>query len=403
MVLTGIPIPDTQDIGDSLVYINNAFLSLKSKVEYLDPAEGIYLRNVKFTADGGAVYDISSLQTDNVLPANYLVYLDGIKQRSTSDYNIANQTVVFTTSVPAGVNVDVSVAAAVVDNPKLPVAGGTLTGGLTGTTATFTVSVSAPVLSGTFVGDGSRLTGLNVSSYAPLSGATFTGSISAPVLSGTFVGDGSRLTGLNVSSYAPLSGATFTGSVSALVLSGTFVGDGSRLTGLNISSYAPLSGATFVGALSAPVLSGTFVGDGSRLTGLNISSYAPLSGATFTGSVSAPVLSGAFVGDGSRLANINASRYAPLSGVTFVGSVSAPVLSGTFVGDGSRLTGLNISSYAPLSGATFTGSVYTQSLSASNLALTNATVSTFSLPVSANGDFLLININGTVRKIRLWD
>jgi hypothetical protein len=58
-----------------------------------------------------------------------------------------------------------------------PLSGATFTGAVAGTTATFSTSISAPALSGTFFGDGSKLTGLNVSSYAPLSGATFTGNV----------------------------------------------------------------------------------------------------------------------------------------------------------------------------------------------------------------------------------
>lgn len=43
------------------------------------------------------------------------------------------------------------------------------------------------------------------------------------------------------------------------------------------------------------------------------------------------------------------------------------------------------------------------SLSASNIALGNATVNTFSTPVTATGDFLVLSINGKQRAIRLWD
>jgi hypothetical protein len=42
-------------------------------------------------------------------------------------------------------------------------------------------------------------------------------------------------------------------------------------------------------------------------------------------------------------------------------------------------------------------------LTAGSLKLTTAEVSTFTTDLSANGDFLLININGTTRKLRLWD
>lgn len=42
-------------------------------------------------------------------------------------------------------------------------------------------------------------------------------------------------------------------------------------------------------------------------------------------------------------------------------------------------------------------------LSASDLKLGNASVQTFSTPVTASGDFIVLNINGKQRAIRLWD
>lgn len=138
---------------------------------------------------------------------------------------------------------------------------------LTGLTATFASSVSAPALSGTFYGDGSKLTGINLSSYAPLSGATFSGeiigtvatfstSISSPALSGTFYGDGSKLTGLS-STYTPPADATFTSSVSAPALSGTFYGDGSKLTGI---SFGSLSSEVFASDLTVSLPGGKTFG-----------------------------------------------------------------------------------------------------------------------------------------------
>ena len=92
----------------------------------------------------------------------------------------------------------------------------TVTPTIVGTRATFSTSISAPALSGAFFGDGSRLTGIVGSggtgvdsTKLPLSGGTLTGnlvgtratfstSVSAPALSGTFYGDGSGL--INVKS-----------------------------------------------------------------------------------------------------------------------------------------------------------------------------------------------------------
>lgn len=47
--------------------------------------------------------------------------------------------------------------------------------------------------------------------------------------------------------------------------------------------------------------------------------------------------------------------------------------------------------------------VTTSVLTAGSINLTTAEVSTFETELSASGDFLLININGTIRKLRLWD
>jgi len=62
--------------------------------------------------------------------------------------------------------------------------------------ATFVTSISAPALSGTFYGDGSRLTGISATGFIFPNNLTVTSSISAPALSGTFYGDGSKLTGI---------------------------------------------------------------------------------------------------------------------------------------------------------------------------------------------------------------
>lgn len=43
------------------------------------------------------------------------------------------------------------------------------------------------------------------------------------------------------------------------------------------------------------------------------------------------------------------------------------------------------------------------SLTAANITLTNATLSTYTLPVTAKDAFLIMNINGTVQAIQLWD
>ena len=108
----------------------------------------------------------------------------------------------------------------------LPLSGGTMTGGLTGTTATFSTSVSAVK----FYGDGSSLTGIvggggsaDTTKLLPLSGGTMTGGLTGTtatfnsVSASKFYGDGSSLTGVtsadavsirgrNISPTAPTEG-----------------------------------------------------------------------------------------------------------------------------------------------------------------------------------------------------
>jgi len=283
------------------------------------------------------------------------------------------------------------------DGTKLPLSGGILTGSLTGTTGLFTTSLSAPNLSGTFYGDGSKLTGIITSvidgTKLPLSGGVLTGpltgtvglfttSLSAPNLSGSFYGNGSGLTNITGTdgTKLPLSGGTLTGSLTGTVglfttylssvsVSGTFYGDGSKLTGIlgTDGTKLPLSGGTLTGSLT-----GT--------TGL------------FTTSLSAPNLSGTFYGNGSGLTNVTGTdgTKLPLSGGVltdsltgttglFTISLSAPNLSGTFYGDGSKLTGIagggggTDGTKLPLSGGTLTGGItgttatFTNSVSSPNI------------------------------------
>ena len=128
------------------------------------------------------------------------------------------------------------------DTTKLPLSGGVLTGPLTGTVATFTTSISTQSISGVHYGDGSRLTGISsgVTSVNGLTGAvslnvlylsggtltgaitgtvaTFTTSISSPAVSGVHYGDGSKLTGISTPAglYLPLSGGALSGTVTSV-------------------------------------------------------------------------------------------------------------------------------------------------------------------------------------------
>ena len=100
---------------------------------------------------------------------------------------------------------------------------------------------------------------------------TFSNSVSAPSLSGTFYGDGSNLTGINT--YTGLSGNWNTAYNTATdyqsVSSGFVTAYNTATDYQSVSgSFAKNVNGTFSVSVSAPSLSGAFYGDGSRLTGV---------------------------------------------------------------------------------------------------------------------------------------
>jgi len=129
--------------------------------------------------------------------------------------------------------------------------------------------------------DGSREGNASITGSLVVSGSTNTvdftnvANISGSVFSGSFVGNGSGLTNLNIT------GITGSNNILSGSFSGSFEGDGSGLTGLNnfpfsgsaiitgsltvSSSVVDLSNAT---AISGSTFSGSFVGDASGLTNL---------------------------------------------------------------------------------------------------------------------------------------
>lgn len=275
--------------------------------------------------------------------------------------------------IGSGINVD---ANGTISTSSLPLSGGVLTDALTGTRATFTASLSSPALSGTFYGDGSKLSGVIAS------GGTATDSTKLPLNGGTLSGP---LRGLS---------ATFTTYVSSPALSGTFYGDGSKLTGVissggtaTDSTKLPLNGGSLSGpltgtvgvfsaSLSAPNLSGTYYGDGSNLTGVIKTQYVPPAEAVFTTSLSAPSVSGVFYGDGSKLTGV--PIYNAPSTATFTTSISSPAVSGgSFYGDGSKLTGITLGDFLSASGGTLSGSLIVRDNLTIQGNLTAAGTSTF--------------------------
>lgn len=66
----------------------------------------VMMQNV-ITATGGATYTLTNY-TNNTA-SNYLVFLDGVKQRATTDYTISGSSIIFTSVVPSGVVIEVNV------------------------------------------------------------------------------------------------------------------------------------------------------------------------------------------------------------------------------------------------------------------------------------------------------
>ena len=195
-------------------------------------------------------------------------------------------------------------ATAANDAAKLPLAGGALTGALTGTAATFTGAVAAQSFAGAHTGDGSGLvnvTGTDATKL-PLAGgaltgalsgtaATFTGAVAAQSFAGAHTGDGSGLvnvTGTDATKLA-LAGGTLTGALSgaAATFSGavtaqSFSGNGAGLTNVTgtDATKLPLAGGVLTGALNGTAA--TFSGRAQAAT-LGVTGAATLGSLSVTG------------------------------------------------------------------------------------------------------------------------
>jgi hypothetical protein len=141
--LSGIPIPDYQDIGDSLPIINKAFDDLDTRVLLVSTNSEQFqtLASMVSASTGGTTYYLTHYVTS--IPEDYLVFVGGIKQRPYIDYTINNSltSIVFSTGVPGGVSIEVirgiGIVPTIEDPTKLSRTGGALTGDLSGTTAFF--------------------------------------------------------------------------------------------------------------------------------------------------------------------------------------------------------------------------------------------------------------------------
>ena len=190
-------------------------------------------------------------------------------------------------------------------------------GGITGPKLASDINITTTgIISGTFYGDGSNLTGIEdifITDVDGLSGGQIVGDLSATgIISGTFYGDGSNLTGIEdifVTDVDGLSGGELIGelSVTGNISGSSFYGDGSNLTGIAITEVDGLSGGQIIGNLSTTGnISGTFYGDGSNLTGIAITEVDGLSGGQIIGdlSVTGNISGSVLYGDGSNLTGL---------------------------------------------------------------------------------------------------
>jgi hypothetical protein len=213
-----------------------------------------------------------------------------------------------------------------------------------------------------------------ISTYLNLTGGTMLGPIYGPTISattisgatiyspnfnGTFIGDGSGLTGITSTTFTggTVNGETiFTNNVdfcSASVSASTITGCGGELD--------IFGNINVIGAVSAT----TFHGDGSNLINLPYFSAVTLDNVLSEGSTSTDgeitltngditLTNGVFYGDGSGLTNLPPSNIPTLDDVLQSGNTSTngDILltngdiilgTGTFYGDGSGLTGITAS------------------------------------------------------------
>jgi archaellum component FlaC len=177
----------------------------------------------------------------------------------------------------------------------------------------YTSSVSAGIVYGKFMGDGSGLTGIT-------SGGGI--SIVPPILSTTLLSTG-LLTASNISTATISTNYGFFSTLSAGTIYGKFVGDGSGLTG--ITSGGGIS-------IVPPILSTTLLSTG-LLTASNISAATISTNYGFFSTLSSGTIYAKFVGDGSLLTNVPFSLSQNIS----VNSISTNTIS-TSVGFASSFT-----------------------------------------------------------------
>lgn len=214
--------------------------------------------------------------------------------------------------------------ATITNLPYLPLGGGTLTGALNGTAATF----SGAITGASFSGSGAALTALNASNLA-------SGTVPSARIAGAYTG----ITGVGTLTSLALSGAitgATTGAFSGAVTAASFSGVGTALTALNASNLgsgtvpsARMTGAytgiTGVGTLATLAVTATINGDidGNAATATILATARTINGVSFNGSANITVPAAAGTLTGSALAAGVTS-----SSLTSVGTLAALAVSG---------------------------------------------------------------------------
>lgn len=207
-----------------------------------------FKKNTITTVGGTSTYTLINYSNNN--PENYLVYLNGVMQVPGEDYTIAGSQI---TLLPAPAPGSLLLVMALIN------ADGTQAS--TSNNSQIFVDPSGKIgINTTFPTE--RLT-VNGNIYATgivySASSTFTNSISAPSLSGTFVGNIRGST------------ASFTNSISTQSLSCEFIRARTATLTTSVSTESLSSErimartATFTQSISSPVIEGSFRGDGSGL------------------------------------------------------------------------------------------------------------------------------------------
>ena len=154
-------------------------------------------------------------------------------------------------------------------------------------------------VTGSLIVTGSDTLAVRVSGSTALTGSLFV----SGTISGSFIGDGSGLTGLD--------GFPYTGSAA---ISGTFLVTGSDELAVRITGSAALTGSLYVSG----TISGSFEGDGTNLTG--VASPTGSYTGSFTGSMlvddGSGSFSGSFEGDGSNLTGVGGFPHTGSADIT---------------------------------------------------------------------------------------